>query len=77
MSVNLSARQFGQADLVEQVDAILTETGMDPTTLELEITESVVMDQSDVGIRTLGACATWASASCSTTSAPATRRCRT
>ena len=27
---------------------------MDPTTLELEITESVVMDQSDVGIRTLG-----------------------
>ena len=54
MSVNLSARQFGQADLVEQVDAILTETGMDPTTLELEITESVVMDQSDVGIRTLG-----------------------
>jgi EAL domain-containing protein (putative c-di-GMP-specific phosphodiesterase class I) len=54
MSVNLSARQFVQPDLVDQVDAILTETGMDPTTLELEITESVVMDQSDVGIRTLG-----------------------
>ncbi len=53
MSVNLSARQFAQPDLVDQVDAILTETGMDPATLELEITESVVMDQSEVGIRTL------------------------
>ena len=53
MSVNLSARQFGQPDLVEQVVAILAETGLDPTTLELEITESVVMDQSEVGIRTL------------------------
>ncbi len=53
MSVNLSARQFGQPDLVDQVVAILAETGLDPTTLELEITESVVMDQSEVGIRTL------------------------
>ena len=53
MSVNLSARQFAQPDLVEQVVAILAETGLDPTTLELEITESVLMDQSEVGIRTL------------------------
>ncbi|HEV8404073.1 MAG TPA: EAL domain-containing protein [Candidatus Limnocylindrales bacterium] len=53
MSVNLSARQFVQPDLVDQVDAILSETGMDPTLLELEITESVVMDQSEVGVRTL------------------------
>ncbi|MEA2619659.1 MAG: hypothetical protein QOC97_432 [Chloroflexota bacterium] len=53
MSVNLSARQFVQPDHVDQVDAILSETGMDPSTLELEITESVVMDQSEVGIRTL------------------------
>jgi EAL domain-containing protein (putative c-di-GMP-specific phosphodiesterase class I) len=53
MSVNLSARQFVQPDLVDQVDAILTETGLDPSTLELEITESVVMDQSEVGIRSL------------------------
>ena len=53
MSVNLSARQFVQPDLVDQVAAILTETGLDPSTLELEITESVVMDQSEVGIRSL------------------------
>jgi diguanylate cyclase (GGDEF)-like protein len=53
MSVNLSARQFGQSDLVEQVAEIVAETGMDPSILELEITESVVMDQSEAGIRTL------------------------
>jgi EAL domain-containing protein (putative c-di-GMP-specific phosphodiesterase class I) len=54
ISVNLSAREFAQPDLIEHVDAILAETGMDPTALELEITESVVMDQSEVGIRALG-----------------------
>ena len=53
MSVNLSARQFVQPDLIDQVAAILIETGMDPTTLELEITESVVMDQSAVSVRAL------------------------
>jgi EAL domain-containing protein (putative c-di-GMP-specific phosphodiesterase class I) len=54
MSVNLSARQFVQADLVDQVATILSETGLDPTGLEIEITESVLMDQSETGIRTLG-----------------------
>jgi len=53
MSVNLSARQFVQPGLVEEVAAILAETGLDPALLELEITESVVMDQSETGIRTL------------------------
>jgi EAL domain-containing protein (putative c-di-GMP-specific phosphodiesterase class I) len=54
ISVNLSARQFVQPDLIEQVDAILASTRMDPSSLELEITESVVMDQSELGIRALG-----------------------
>src|SRR6266536_835985 len=53
MSVNLSARQFVQLDLVDQVAAILGETGLDPSGLEIEITESVLMDQSEAGIRTL------------------------
>jgi EAL domain-containing protein (putative c-di-GMP-specific phosphodiesterase class I) len=53
MSVNLSARQFVQADLVDQVAAILEDTGLDPRGLEIEITESVLMDQSEAGIRTL------------------------
>ncbi|MEO8571355.1 MAG: EAL domain-containing protein [Chloroflexota bacterium] len=54
MSVNLSGRQFAQADLVDSVAAILAETGLDPQGLEIEITESVLMDQSEAGIRTLG-----------------------
>jgi diguanylate cyclase (GGDEF)-like protein len=53
VSVNLSARQFMAADLVEDVVAILAETGLEPGALELEITESVVMDQSETGIRVL------------------------
>ena len=50
MSVNLSARQFAQPDLAEQVDQILAETGLDPSRLELEITESVLMDESEAGV---------------------------
>ena len=44
MTVNLSAKQFAQPDLVEQVSSILEETGLDPNFLKLEITESVLMD---------------------------------
>ena len=55
MSVNLSARQFAQADLGEQISEILAATGLPPASLELEITESVVMDSSDEGIRALRA----------------------
>ncbi|TMD29250.1 MAG: EAL domain-containing protein [Chloroflexi bacterium] len=55
ISVNLSARQFAQADLVAQVAAILAETDLPPSSLELEITESVVMDESEPGIRALRA----------------------
>ncbi|MFZ5510007.1 MAG: EAL domain-containing protein [Pseudomonadota bacterium] len=42
VAVNLSLRQFQQADLVERVTRILTEEGMPPGSLELEITESTV-----------------------------------
>ncbi len=55
MSVNLSAKQFARADLVEQVSAILAETGLRSSCLELEITESVLMDESDAGIQALQA----------------------
>ena len=78
VSVNLSARQFMQADLLEDVADILAETGLDAGALELEITESVLMDQSEAGHPDAAPPARpWASASCSTTSGPATRRCRT
>ena len=53
VSVNLSARQFVQADLVDDVASILAQTGLAPGALELEITESVVMDQSEQGVRAL------------------------
>ena len=53
VSVNLSARQFMQADLVGDVANVLAETGLDAGSLDLEITESVLMDQSETGIRTL------------------------
>ena len=53
VSVNLSARQFAQADLVANVATILDHTGMSPANLELEITESVVMDQSETSIERL------------------------
>ncbi|HEV2883320.1 MAG TPA: EAL domain-containing protein [Pyrinomonadaceae bacterium] len=44
MTVNLSAKQFNQPDLIQQVRDILNETGINPAYLKLEITESVVMD---------------------------------
>lgn len=43
VSVNISARQFGQKDLVQTIAAALDETGLDPRWLELELTESMVM----------------------------------
>ncbi|MDP1667203.1 MAG: EAL domain-containing protein [Methylobacter sp.] len=44
LAVNISSRQLSQADFVEQVYAILAETGANPTLLKLEITESVILD---------------------------------
>jgi EAL domain-containing protein (putative c-di-GMP-specific phosphodiesterase class I) len=44
MSVNLSARQFRHPELLEEVSETLSETGMNPRDLALEITESVIME---------------------------------
>jgi diguanylate cyclase (GGDEF)-like protein/PAS domain S-box-containing protein len=52
MSVNLSGRQFQHAGLVADVDACLRRTGIDPTSLKLEITESVLMRDVDAAIAT-------------------------
>ena len=43
MAVNLSPRQFKDANLLDDISDILAETGMAPGLLELEITESVIM----------------------------------
>ncbi len=47
MSVNLSARQFGQATLVDDIAVTLEATRLPADRLELEITESVLLDESE------------------------------
>jgi diguanylate cyclase (GGDEF)-like protein/PAS domain S-box-containing protein len=47
VSVNLSCKQFMQPLIVEQVLEILEETALDPCSLKLEITESVMMERGD------------------------------
>jgi diguanylate cyclase (GGDEF)-like protein len=44
VAVNLSPRQFSDARLIDDIDAILAETGMPPAYLQLEVTESAAMD---------------------------------
>ncbi len=44
MAVNLSTRQFRQKDLAEEISAALRDTGLAPGELELELTESSIMD---------------------------------
>ena len=46
MSVNISARQFQDADMVEDVRRILLDTGLEPGNLVLEITESTAMGEA-------------------------------
>ena len=43
VSVNLSARQFAHESLLQDVTRVLNETGLDPASLEFEITETAVM----------------------------------
>lgn len=47
MSVNLSARLFSQPNLVDQIDRIIYVNNINPAYLELEIIESVIMENSD------------------------------
>jgi len=53
ISVNISPRQFVQPNLVDQIKQIVAETGIDPNTLRLEITESVTMGDVERTIRIL------------------------
>jgi len=53
MAVNLSARQLRQPGLVEMIEQSLKETGLAPRLLELEITESAVMDNFNDAIMVL------------------------
>ncbi|MDD5577659.1 MAG: EAL domain-containing protein [Methylobacter sp.] len=47
VAVNVSARQFLETDLFQAIKEVLAETGLDPSCLELEITESAVMEDPE------------------------------
>lgn len=53
VAVNLSAKQFQHPNIAELVKNILAESGMDPKYLELEITETAVMEDVDAAITKL------------------------
>jgi diguanylate cyclase (GGDEF)-like protein/PAS domain S-box-containing protein len=53
VAVNLSARQFQQKDLEASVSRILRDTGIDPALLQVEITESLLMQDPEGAARTL------------------------
>ena len=50
VSVNLSPRQFHQADLVAQIRSVLEQSALPPTCLTLEVTESMLMSNLQQGI---------------------------
>jgi len=53
VAVNLSAVQLADDNLLKDIQQILDDTGCDPRYLEIELTESSIMHDSELGIRTL------------------------
>lgn len=53
MAVNLSARQFRDKDLVKLVYDVIEETGINPHKLELEITETIALDDLEYTVATI------------------------
>ncbi|WP_407277608.1 EAL domain-containing protein [Aromatoleum evansii] len=53
ISVNLAGRQFAQPDLLEQIRAVLAETGLDAGSLKLEVTETVLMEHAEAAAAVL------------------------
>ncbi|TBN46724.1 phosphodiesterase DibA [Pseudomonas sp. BGI-2] len=50
VAVNVSSRLFARRELYQQVAQVLHETGLDPAYLELEVTESAVMEDPEVAL---------------------------
>lgn len=48
MNVNISGKQFCRPDLVDNIQAIIQETGIEPSSLSLEITESWLMESEEM-----------------------------
>ncbi|MFJ2546529.1 phosphodiesterase DibA [Pseudomonas sp. NPDC087612] len=53
VAVNISSRLFGHRDLYQQVAQVLHDTALDPALLELEVTESAVMEDPEVALEQL------------------------
>lgn len=53
VSVNISGKQLSRPDLVDEIKVVLNETGIDPSTLKLEITESVIMENAEFAVEML------------------------
>jgi diguanylate cyclase (GGDEF)-like protein/PAS domain S-box-containing protein len=53
VSVNVSATEFGAKDFLSGVRAVLITTGVEPRNLELELTESVLMQDAEAAVVTL------------------------
>ena len=53
VAVNLSAFEFRQRDVASEIAAVLAETGLPPQLLEVELTETVLMQQSEQVLQTL------------------------
>jgi EAL domain-containing protein (putative c-di-GMP-specific phosphodiesterase class I) len=53
VAVNLSPRQFNDPKLAQMVAQVLQETGLPPSLLEIEVTETVAMTHSDAALSTL------------------------
>ncbi|MHB8623763.1 MAG: putative bifunctional diguanylate cyclase/phosphodiesterase [Sulfuricaulis sp.] len=53
IAVNLSVRQFHQLKFADAVEKILHETGLGAASLDLEITESIIMQHADITVATL------------------------
>jgi len=50
VAVNVSPRQFFSSDLIKDVEKALTDSGLPPTSLELEVTETMIMTDVEVAI---------------------------
>ncbi|WP_072044968.1 putative bifunctional diguanylate cyclase/phosphodiesterase [Aliterella atlantica] len=53
ISINISAKQFAQPDLSYQISQVLQETGLDPNSLKLELTESILMENAECSVAIL------------------------
>ncbi|MGZ8288640.1 MAG: putative bifunctional diguanylate cyclase/phosphodiesterase [Telluria sp.] len=53
VAVNLSARQFGSPELLDNIRAVLLETGISPECLEIELTESLFMSDVTLAVELL------------------------